>query len=196
MRGAIAHAPVLMQVTGLTKRYRDQTALADISFAVNAGEVLGLIGPNGAGKTTLLEAIAGLIPADDGRVLWRGAPLPLRQRRERMFYLPDGLRPWDEQYVAPVVEFFAAAYGRPTSITAQAIGAGGRGPGRRKPVREALAEYLARRQATRTLPSFTGAFSSGRADTADRHEEILFRKLAPHNSRPAARKSRANRRRA
>ncbi len=112
MSGAIAHAPVLMQVAGLAKRYRDQTALADISFAVNAGEVLGLIGPNGAGKTTLLEAIAGLIPADDGRVLWRGAPLPLRQRRERMFYLPDGLRPWEDQYVARVIGLFTAAYGR------------------------------------------------------------------------------------
>jgi hypothetical protein len=71
---------------------------------------------------------------------------------------------------------------------------------RKKPtaavVREALAEYLSRRQATRTLPSFTGAFSSGRADTVDRHEEILFRKLAPHNSRPVARKSRAKRRQA
>src|SRR3989441_8266817 len=102
------HAPALLQVAGLSKRYGDQRALADISFSVNAGEVLGLIGPNGAGKTTLLEAIAGLVPADDGRVLWRGAPLPLRQRRERMFYLPDGLRPWEDQYVARVIGLFTA----------------------------------------------------------------------------------------
>ena len=118
MSGAIAHAPVLMQVAGLAKRYRDQNALADISFAVNAGEVLGLIGPNGAGKTTLMEAIAGLIPADDGRVLWRGAPLPLRQRRECMFYLPDGLRPWEDQYVARVIGLFTAAYGRSEGFVA------------------------------------------------------------------------------
>ena len=118
MSGSIAHAPVLMQVAGLAKRYRDQTALADISFSVNAGEVLGLIGPNGAGKTTLLEAIAGLVPADDGRVLWRGAQLPLRQRRERMFYLPDGLRPWEDQYVARVIGLFTAAYGRSEGFVA------------------------------------------------------------------------------
>ena len=43
------HAPALMQVAGLCKRYGEQRALADISFTVNAGEVLGLIGPNGAG---------------------------------------------------------------------------------------------------------------------------------------------------
>src|SRR5262245_8266191 len=70
-------APALIQVASLTKRYGDQRALTDISFAVHAGEVLGLIGPNGAGKTTLMQAIAGVVPADAGHVLWRGAPLPL-----------------------------------------------------------------------------------------------------------------------
>ena len=40
--------PALLRVAGLAKRYGEQRALADISFAVNAGEVLGLIGPNGA----------------------------------------------------------------------------------------------------------------------------------------------------
>src|SRR5262245_13026613 len=47
--------PALLQVASLAKRYGEQRALADISFAANAGEVLGLIGPNGAGKTTLME---------------------------------------------------------------------------------------------------------------------------------------------
>jgi ABC-2 type transport system ATP-binding protein len=114
------YTPALLEVTGLAKRYGEQRALADISFSVNAGEVLGLIGPNGAGKTTLLEAIAGVIPAD-GEVLWRGAPLSLRARREVMFYLPDGLRPWEDQYVANVIEFFAAVYGRPDAFVARTV---------------------------------------------------------------------------
>jgi ABC-type multidrug transport system ATPase subunit len=109
-------APALMEVAGLSKRYGEQHALADISFAVNAGEVLGLIGPNGAGKTTLMEAVAGVLAADDGRILWRRTPLALPQRREFMFYLPDGLRPWEDQYAARVIEFFAAVYGRPETI--------------------------------------------------------------------------------
>src|SRR5215510_8904742 len=49
--GTADRAPALMEVAGLSKRYGEQSALADISFTVNAGEVLGLIGPNGAGKT-------------------------------------------------------------------------------------------------------------------------------------------------
>src|SRR3954465_8915619 len=126
------HAAALMQVAGVTKRYGDQRALAEVSFAVNAGEVLGLIGPNGAGKTTLLEAIAGLVPADGGHVLWRSNSPPLSQRRELMFYLPDGLRPWEDEYVARLLEFFAAAYGRPARITAEAIGAPGLAPGLRR----------------------------------------------------------------
>src|SRR4051812_14333980 len=116
------HAAALMQVVGIAKRYGEQRALADISFSVNAGEVLGLIGPNGAGKTTLLEAIAGLVPVDSGRILWRGTPPALPHRREFMFYLPDGLRPWSDEYVARLLEFFAATHDRPASITAEAIG--------------------------------------------------------------------------
>jgi ABC-2 type transport system ATP-binding protein len=114
-------APALLQVAKLSKRYGEQRALADISFAVNAGEVLGLIGPNGAGKTTLMEAIAGLLPLDSGEVLWRGTPLPLPRRREFMFYLPDGVRPWDEQYVARVIGFFSDVYGRPERFVAATI---------------------------------------------------------------------------
>src|SRR5262245_39670715 len=125
-------ARALMQVAGLCKRYGEQRALADISFAVNAGEVLGLIGPNGAGKTTLMEAITGVLAADDGRVLWRGTSLALPQRREFMFYLPDGLRPWEDQYVARVIELLAAVYGRPEIVVADTIRSLGLAPALRK----------------------------------------------------------------
>src|SRR5258707_407051 len=138
------HLPALMQVARLSKRYGEQRALADISFAVNAGEVLGLIGPNGAGKTTLMEAIAGLLPVDGGDVLWRGTPLALGQRREFMFYLPDGLRPWDDQYVARVIALFATVYDRPDSIVAQTIHALDLAPVLRKRV-VALSKGYARR---------------------------------------------------
>jgi ABC-2 type transport system ATP-binding protein len=124
---AIAHdrpaerAAVLLQVAGLSKRYGDQRVLADISFSVNAGAILGLIGPNGAGKTTLLEAIAGILPADSGHVLWRGTRLALSQRREFVFYLPDGLRPWEDQYAVRVIELFATIYGRSEGFVAETV---------------------------------------------------------------------------
>jgi ABC-2 type transport system ATP-binding protein len=138
------HAPVLLRVDALSKRYGEQHALADVSFDVRAIEILGLIGPNGAGKTTLLEAIAGLIPVDHGRVLWRGADLPLARRRELMFFLPDGLRPWQEQYALRVIELFAAAYGRSDVAVARTIRSLGLAPVLGKRV-EALSKGYCRR---------------------------------------------------
>jgi len=118
----VAEQPaVLMQVAGLNKHYGEQRALIDVSFDVGPREVLGLIGPNGAGKTTLLETIAGIIPADAGEVHWYGAPLSAAHRRDAIFYLPDGLRPWEDQFVVRVVEFFAAVYGRGQSRIAETI---------------------------------------------------------------------------
>ena len=137
-------APALMEVVGLSKRYGEQRALADISFAVNAGGVLGLIGPNGAGKTTLMEAIAGIIPADAGRILWRDRSVSLPHRRELLFYLPDGLRPWDDQYVARVIEFFVSTYGLPVGAVAEVVGTLGLAPVLRKRV-GALSKGYSRR---------------------------------------------------
>jgi len=121
-------APRLIQVAGLSKRYGEQHALADVGFDIRAGEVLGLIGPNGAGKTTLLEALAGLLPIDAGEVLWRDAPMPGVRRREALFYLPDGLRPWEEQFTWRVLAFFAAAHGRTEDSVATTIDAVGLAP--------------------------------------------------------------------
>jgi len=118
-------ATALMRVAALNKRYGDQRALADVSLVVHAGEVLGLIGPNGAGKTTLLEAIAGLVPVDSGEVLWGNWPVAQAERRQHMFYLPDGMRPWSDQYVVRVLEFFAAVYGRSRSDIATMVAAVG-----------------------------------------------------------------------
>jgi len=89
--------------------------LADVSFDILAGEIIGTIGPNGAGKTTLLEAVAGILPIDKGDVCWRGKPLPTARRREAMFYLPDGVRPYQDQPVTRVLTFFADVYRRSTN---------------------------------------------------------------------------------
>lgn len=55
-------------------------------------------------------------------------------------------------------------------------------------VREALASYIAQKGPAQALPSFAAAFDSGHADTADRHEEILFARLSPHESAKPARR--------
>jgi ABC-2 type transport system ATP-binding protein len=77
-----------------------------VSFDIQPGEILGLIGPNGAGKTTLLKCLAGLLPTDGGAVLGDD-----HVRRELLFYLPDGVVPYAEMFVADVLAFFGQAYG-------------------------------------------------------------------------------------
>jgi ABC-2 type transport system ATP-binding protein len=111
----------LLRVESISKRYADQAILSDVAFDTQAGEILGIIGPNGAGKTTLLEAVAGMQPVDKGHVRWHGKPLPPSRRREAIFYLPDGVRPYQEQPVARALTFFADVYRRSTSEVQDAI---------------------------------------------------------------------------
>jgi ABC-type multidrug transport system ATPase subunit len=122
-----ASAPVL-EVVSLTKRYGDQPALSDVSLAVREREVMGLIGPNGAGKTTLLESVAGLLPIDSGEVFWCARSLPPQRRREALFYVPDAVRPYGDQFVVQVLTLFAKTYRRSASDVSGIVAAVGLAP--------------------------------------------------------------------
>ena len=54
----------MISVEGVTKRYGAVTAVDDLSFSVNRGEVVGFLGPNGAGKTTTMRMITGTLQPD------------------------------------------------------------------------------------------------------------------------------------
>jgi ABC-2 type transport system ATP-binding protein len=108
---AVSSSP-LLRVDGLTKRYGGERAIDSATLSAFPGEILGIIGPNGAGKTTLLETIVGLVAADTGEILWRDKPLPASRRRNALFYLPDGVRPYQDQLTADVISFFAGVYRR------------------------------------------------------------------------------------
>ncbi len=61
----------LLSIRGVTKRYGEKTALHDMSFDVNGGEIVALIGKNGAGKTTLLNSIAGVLYPTSGEIIYK-----------------------------------------------------------------------------------------------------------------------------
>ena len=64
--------PPLLEVNGIGKRFGGITAVADVSFSLRQGEILGVIGPNGAGKTTVFDLVSGFIPPDSGRIVLDG----------------------------------------------------------------------------------------------------------------------------
>ena len=129
-----AQDQVLLRVDSITKRYADQVVLMDVGFDIQAGEIIGIIGPNGAGKTTLLEVLAGILPAERSDVQWLGKSLPPSHRREAMFYLPDGVRPYQDEPVTRVLSFFADVYRRSVDEVADTIEAVGLAPALHKRV--------------------------------------------------------------
>ncbi|MEJ2082639.1 MAG: ATP-binding cassette domain-containing protein, partial [Acidobacteriota bacterium] len=81
----------MIRVENLTKRYGMRTAVDDVSFEVDKGEILGFLGPNGAGKTTTMRILSGFLPSDAGRAVVAGFDVfekPLESKR-RVGYLPE-----------------------------------------------------------------------------------------------------------
>jgi len=111
----------LLRAVNLAKRYGEEAAIAGVTFSAAPGEVLGIVGPNGAGKTTLLEAMAGLVAADSGDVFWRGNALAPSRRKAAMFYLPDGVRPYQDRFTIEILKFFASVYRRSAADVASTI---------------------------------------------------------------------------
>jgi branched-chain amino acid transport system ATP-binding protein len=66
---------LLMEVSGVSKRFGGLHAVSDVSFAIREGEILGLIGPNGAGKTTLFNIVNGVYKPDKGKITFAGGDI-------------------------------------------------------------------------------------------------------------------------
>lgn len=110
-RGQIvaAGAEILVEARNLHKSYGPVTAVADLSFTVRRGEILGLLGPNGAGKSTALRMLVGFQYPDAGRVFLAGADVLRDGRRARasLGYLPESVPLYAEMPALRYLEFFA-----------------------------------------------------------------------------------------
>lgn len=84
-----------IQIKNITKRYKDVTALDDISFSFEFGRIYGFLGRNGAGKSTLINIIANRIFADQGEVLIDGIPAKENIKRNGGFIYEKVSQMWN-----------------------------------------------------------------------------------------------------
>jgi len=73
----------ILKTEALTKRFMGLVAVKDLSFALEAGEILGIIGPNGAGKTTFINLVSGIAMPTSGRVEYKGRDITYMPAHER-----------------------------------------------------------------------------------------------------------------
>jgi ABC-2 type transport system ATP-binding protein len=81
----------MLELRDVSKSYRSIPAVEDVSFLLNAGEVLGYLGPNGSGKSTTVKMVIGMIQPTKGKVLFEGRNIhdDLASYRARLGYVPE-----------------------------------------------------------------------------------------------------------
>ena len=107
----------MIEVQHLTKRYGRVTAVDDVSFRVEPGEILGFLGPNGAGKTTTMRILTGYMPASEGRATVAGYDVfthPIEAKR-RTGYLPETPPLYPDMTVREYLDFVARIKGVPSA---------------------------------------------------------------------------------
>ncbi len=107
----------MIEVQNLTKRYGPFTAVDDVSFRVEAGEILGFLGPNGAGKTTTMRVLTGYMPATEGTATVAGHDVfsnPVEAKRQTG-YLPETPPLYPDMTVREYLTFVARIKAGPLS---------------------------------------------------------------------------------
>ena len=106
-----------IETSGLGKKFGTTTALENISFSVNEGEVFGFIGPDGAGKTTLFRIITTLILPDTGEisVLGQDCRTGYKELRKEIGYMPGRFSLYQDLSVEENLEFYDTVFGTAVS---------------------------------------------------------------------------------
>lgn len=101
----------MLQVERLEKSFGDYRAVADLSFEIQDGSIMGLIGQNGAGKTTTFRLILDFLKPDQGTVLWNGQPISAKEYN-LIGYLPEERGLYPKVSIEEQLVFFAELRGK------------------------------------------------------------------------------------
>ena len=113
----------MIEVENLTKNYGAFRALADISFRIEKGEVVGFLGPNGAGKTTTMRILTCFMPASSGKATVAGYDVfkESLEVRKRIGYLPENIPLYPEMTVSKYLKYISKIKGLPRSRRAERL---------------------------------------------------------------------------
>ena len=114
----------MIKVENLTKRYAGSTAIEDISFEVDKGEVVGFLGPNGAGKSTTMRILTGYLPATSGRASIAGFDVfeQSLDARRHLGYLPENTPLYTDMRVGEYLKYRASLKGVPGGKVRERVG--------------------------------------------------------------------------
>ena len=101
-----------IRVSAVTKIYKGQKALSQVSFSADKGQIIGFLGPNGAGKSTMMKVLTGYIKPDQGTIFVDGINVlknPIAAKKV-IGYLPEHNPLYAEMYVREYLQFQAAIY--------------------------------------------------------------------------------------
>jgi ABC-2 type transport system ATP-binding protein len=113
----------MIQVSHLTKMYGPRTAVNDLSFEVQKGEIVGFLGPNGAGKSTTMKILTGFMPATSGKATIAGHDVfenPIEVKRN-VGFLPENPPVYPEMQVDDYLDFTARLHGVAGADAAKAV---------------------------------------------------------------------------
>ena len=98
-----------LQITNLTKKFGEQTALNNISLSIEKNEIVGLLGPNGAGKSTLMKSITGVVKIDEGEILFNDKDITQYsiESKKNIGFLPENNPLYQEMFVKEYLNFVA-----------------------------------------------------------------------------------------
>lgn len=114
----------MIEVSGLTKVYGSITAVRDVSFRVDKGEIIGFLGPNGAGKSTTMRILTGFTPATSGVAKIDGFHIddhPIEVKR-RVGYMPENVPAYGEMLVQSFLRYVATVKAVPRGEIAKEVG--------------------------------------------------------------------------
>lgn len=103
----------MIEVKNVTKKYGNFTAVDNVSFKINEGEIVGLLGPNGAGKSTTMNMITGYIEPTEGEIIINGYDISKRPKKAKaqIGYMPEGVPLYSDLTVKEFVTYMAELKG-------------------------------------------------------------------------------------